>query len=195
MSLDYAILGFLNYQPLSGYDLKKVFDRSVKHFWHADQSQIYRTLSRLTSESLVQMEVVKQSEHPDRKVYSITPAGRKKLRIWLSAPFPQGESHSTPLVQVFFSGQLTDMELVEKLNATLIGMRHQMEQYEMVPEKVQEFAALANSQRELFYWFLTLEFGKRSLQMNIDWLESVILRIRNQDYTTDIGFEQDMRMK
>ena len=195
MSLDYAILGFLNYQPLSGYDLKKVFDRSVKHFWHADQSQIYRTLSRLTSESLVQVEVVEQSDRPDRKVYSITPAGRKKLRIWLSAPFPQGESHSTPLVQVFFSGQLTDMEVVEKLNATLNGMRHQMEQYEMVPEKVQEFAALANSQRELFYWFLTLEFGKRSLQMNIDWMESVIQRIHNQDYTTDIGFKQDKRMK
>ena len=26
MSLGYAILGFLNYSPLSGYDLKKVFD-------------------------------------------------------------------------------------------------------------------------------------------------------------------------
>ena len=45
MSLDHAILGFLNYKPLSGYDLKKVFDSSVRHFWYADQSQIYRTLS------------------------------------------------------------------------------------------------------------------------------------------------------
>jgi DNA-binding PadR family transcriptional regulator len=29
MSLEYAILGFLNYRPLSGYGLKKVFDKSV----------------------------------------------------------------------------------------------------------------------------------------------------------------------
>ena len=48
MSLEYAILGFLNYLPLSGYDLKKMFDTSVQHFWPADQSQIYRTLARLT---------------------------------------------------------------------------------------------------------------------------------------------------
>ena len=44
MSLDHAILGFLNYRRYSGYDLKKIFDKSVRHFWPADQSQIYLTL-------------------------------------------------------------------------------------------------------------------------------------------------------
>jgi len=48
MSLEYAILGFLNYHPYTGYDLKKIFDNSVQHFWVADQSQIYRTLIHLT---------------------------------------------------------------------------------------------------------------------------------------------------
>ena len=39
MSLEYAILGFLNYHPYTGYDLKKIFDTSIRHFWPADQSQ------------------------------------------------------------------------------------------------------------------------------------------------------------
>ena len=39
MSLEYAILGFLNYRPLSGYDLKKVFDNSVRHFWPIHSSK------------------------------------------------------------------------------------------------------------------------------------------------------------
>jgi PadR family transcriptional regulator, regulatory protein AphA len=47
MSLKYAILGFLSLAPLSGYDLKKSFDRSLGHLWPADQSQIYRTLSQM----------------------------------------------------------------------------------------------------------------------------------------------------
>jgi len=42
MSLEYAILGFLNYHPYNGYDLKKIFDTSSAIFWPADQSQIYR---------------------------------------------------------------------------------------------------------------------------------------------------------
>lgn len=195
MSLEYAILGFLNYQPLSGYDLKKVFDRSVQHFWHADQSQIYRTLSRLMAENLVNVEKIEQSDRPDRKVYSITPDGMEKLRNWLAAPFPQGDSHSAPLVQVFFSGQIPDEVVVEKLQSSIAELRSQMEQFDRVPEQVQEFADLANSSRELFYWFLTLEFGKRNLQMNIDWLESVMKRIQKKDYTTDIGFEKDGKKK
>ena len=56
MSLEHAILGFLNYKPLSGYDLKKIFDTSVRHFWAADQSQIYRTLNRLTERGWAEME-------------------------------------------------------------------------------------------------------------------------------------------
>jgi PadR family transcriptional regulator, regulatory protein AphA len=45
MSFKYAILGFLSFAPFSGYDLKKAFDRSVQHFWPANQSQTYRTLA------------------------------------------------------------------------------------------------------------------------------------------------------
>jgi len=40
MSLQHAILGFLNYKSLTGYDLKKIFVAAVRHFWAADQSQI-----------------------------------------------------------------------------------------------------------------------------------------------------------
>ena len=108
MSLEFAILGFLNYKPLSGYDLKKLFDVSVRHFWYADQSQIYRTLTRLTSQGLVEVEVVEQTARPDRKVYYITSSGKQQLHRWLLQPPPMQQPHSAPLVQIFFSGQLSD---------------------------------------------------------------------------------------
>jgi len=96
MSLEHAILGFLSSQPLSGYDLKKIFDTSVSHFWPADQSQIYRTLgrlvdngwARLVDNGWAEMEVVNQSDRPDRKVYGPTPAGRTELLRWLEAELP-----------------------------------------------------------------------------------------------------------
>ena len=56
MSLEHAILGFLQYKPMSGYDLKKIFDTSVRHFWPADQSQIYRTLTRLADKGWAEQE-------------------------------------------------------------------------------------------------------------------------------------------
>ena len=34
MSLRYAILSLLAHDPLSGYELMKLFDGSVGYFWH-----------------------------------------------------------------------------------------------------------------------------------------------------------------
>lgn len=192
MTLDYAILGFLNYQPLTGYDLKKVFDRSIQHFWHADQSQIYRTLNRLTEDGAVRMEIFEQTDRPDRKVYSITPAGRERLLDWLKQPFPQEDSRSKPLVQMFFSGQISDERMLEKLTESLTGMKRQMAMFDMIPDQVRDFTSMAKDDRELFYWFLTLELGKRSLQTNIEWLESVVDRIKRQDFSTDINMKKDV---
>ncbi|MCJ7657841.1 MAG: PadR family transcriptional regulator [Anaerolineales bacterium] len=75
MPFKHVILGFLIYGPSKGYELKKMLDNSVRHFWPADQSQIYRTLVCLGDQGLVYMEVVHQEEHPDRKIYSITTDG------------------------------------------------------------------------------------------------------------------------
>ena len=48
MELKHAILGLLSIRSASGYDLARAFAGSVAHFWHADRSQIYRTLDRLS---------------------------------------------------------------------------------------------------------------------------------------------------
>ena len=38
MSLKYALLGFLNYQAYSGYDLKQLMDVSTSNFWDGEVS-------------------------------------------------------------------------------------------------------------------------------------------------------------
>ena len=86
MSLKYALLGFLNYYPMTGYELKKFFDTSVAHFWNAEQSQIYSALKQLEGEDLVEMHVEAQTDRPNRKVYSITEDGRDELLEWLATP-------------------------------------------------------------------------------------------------------------
>jgi DNA-binding PadR family transcriptional regulator len=179
MSLDHAILGFLNYHPYSGYDLKKIFDTSVQHFWPADQSQIYRTLARLTEKGLVEMEKVPQEDRPDRKVYHITAAGRDELRRWLAGPPPLDEPRSAPLIQVFFAGQLSDPEILAKFEGFAAIMRAILERYEQVPDQVTPFQQEIPSPREHFFWLLTLENGIRNMRANLAWAESVIERIKN----------------
>ncbi len=182
MSLEYAILGFLNYHPYSGYDLKKVFDVSIRHFWPADQSQIYRTLGRLTEQGWVKVKVVEQTDRPDRKVYSITATGRTALRDWLTATMPHQEARSAALIQVFFAGQLSDEEILAKFEEATQGMRQVLARYEQVPHEIEDYVTEIGSPREEFFWLLTLELGIREMKTQIEWMESVMQRIRNKEH-------------
>lgn len=179
MVLEHAILGFLNYRPMTGYDLKKIFDTSVRHFWPAKQSQIYRTLASMAESGWVTMEVVEQTDRPDRKVYSITAAGREELRRWLITPMPFGENRSAPLVQVFFAGQLADEEIIAIFEHAAAQIRTGLEQYATISQRPEDYNVYTNSPREFFFWMLTLETGFATAKANLEIIERVIQTIRN----------------
>jgi len=84
MSLRHALLGLLTAQPMSGYDLTKVFDRSVAYVWHAPHSQIYPELRRMAAVGLVSAESSKRGERGVKRIYSITPPGLAEFRQWVS---------------------------------------------------------------------------------------------------------------
>jgi DNA-binding PadR family transcriptional regulator len=179
MSLDHAILGFLSYQPLSGYDLKKVFDVSVRHFWPADQSQIYRTLSRLEQTGLVEMEVFEQTERPDRKVYHITGAGRTELHNWLASQVDMPELRTAPLIQVFFAAQLSDEEILVLFQHAAEQLQATLARYDEVPGLIEEQMADFKSPRDAFFWMLTLESGYRTARTRLEWAQEIIQRIKD----------------
>jgi DNA-binding PadR family transcriptional regulator len=178
MSLEYAILGFLNYLPLSGYDLKKMFDTSVQHFWPADQSQIYRTLARLTQQGLIEMQVIHQEDRPDRKVYHITASGQEQLQGWLKGMPPAEPNRSAALIQVFFCGQLSDEQILAKFEAVAGMMRLILDRYNNIPAQLEEYSAMVKSPRETFFWLLTLDLGLRTMHANLEWAENVIEQLK-----------------
>lgn len=178
MSLEFAILGFLNYHPYTGYDLKKIFDTSIRHFWPADQSQIYRTLAQLAEKGYARLEKVPQEDRPDRKVYHITDLGRTELLKWLAGPPPMDEPRSAPLIQVFFAGQLPDDQILAKFEGFAAVMRAILAGYDAVPGQLGPYQEEITSPREHFFWLLTLENGLASMRANLAWAESIIERIK-----------------
>jgi DNA-binding PadR family transcriptional regulator len=177
MSLDHAILGFLHYGPSTGYDLKALFDLSVQHFWPADQSQIYRTLGRLTEHGYVEMERVEQEERPDRKVYRLTPAGADELHRWLAAPLPMKGGRNAQLVQVFFAAQLADEEILAIFRRQAEQIRAGLAQLRDIPDQANPYREALNSPRDYYCWMLTLESGIHMSEAYLAWLDSVIVRI------------------
>lgn len=73
-------------RPGTGYELGRQFTTSLGHFWPATHQQIYRTLSRLKDNKLVTCESVPQQGRPDKKVYTLSPAGDAALASWIATP-------------------------------------------------------------------------------------------------------------
>ena len=113
MSLPHAILGLLLDRPMTGYDLKLLFDKELNSFWPAQMSQIYRELGTLEAKDLVDSEIVEQETRPDRKVYTINAAGKQAFVEWLNR-FPA--SLLSPYrddfaLRVFFGGRSSRDEM------------------------------------------------------------------------------------
>jgi PadR family transcriptional regulator AphA len=118
LSLEHAILGFLDVEPLSGYDLKtRRFSATSGNFWTADQAQIYRTLERLSESGMAKARSQRQQGKPDRKVFAITEAGRNSLTDWLAHAHDLPAYRDPFLVQLMFAATLPDDLLIDVLTA------------------------------------------------------------------------------
>lgn len=85
--ITYGVLGLLAFLgPMSGYDIKRAFDHVLAPMWGAAHSQIYKELRRMETLGWVSMKREEQESRPDRKVYSILPAGQQALIAWEGQP-------------------------------------------------------------------------------------------------------------
>jgi len=186
MSLKYATLGFLSFASLSGYDLKKAFDRSVRHFWPANQSQIYRILAELDEQGLIEKEIVAREERLDMKIYSITEKGRIELHQWLSTPLPEQDTREPFLIQIYFGGKLSDDELIILLRRELKMTEERLSVYEAVYQASKNSRSRVQDERAVFFSLLTLEAGYKSNLSVAEWLRSAIERVQDKNYSIDI---------
>jgi DNA-binding PadR family transcriptional regulator len=136
------------------------------------------------------MEVVHQETRPNRKVYHITPSGRQALRNWLASPLPPQGEHSAELIQVFFSGQLTDAEVLGHFRRYVEKLRQTLAVYAKIAQESQQLSEELQSIRDEFFYMLTLECGIKSVQAQLLWAESVIERLEKKDYTLDLSVEK-----
>lgn len=51
--MDYVILGLLSHESLTGYEIKKQVDTSLKFFWGASYGSIYPTLNGLVNDGKI----------------------------------------------------------------------------------------------------------------------------------------------
>ncbi|WP_435748711.1 PadR family transcriptional regulator [Microbacterium sp. PMB16] len=173
MQLRHAILGLLDVAPQSGYDLGRAFERSVDHFWHADQSQIYRTLDRLEADGAIATETIPQQGRPDRRVHSLTDAGRAELHEWLRSPLEALQPKEPFLARLFFAEPLGVAGVLALLDEREAAIRAGLEQLRALPVASGDLGAVLR--------MATLDAGIQQGEAELRWLQSTRRRVTAEE--------------
>lgn len=168
MVLSRLILGLLAIAPMTGYDIKRHVDSTVRHFWAADKAQVYRALASLVRDGYATVEVVRQETRPDRLEHHITEAGLAALRDWLASPLPAATDRDPFLARLFFAGELGR----DQVRALLHQRREQAEEL-LAALTVMRRAPSATTDRSAYLRNATLENGLAHARAELDWLEAV----------------------
>lgn len=179
MSIEYAILGLLSYQPLAGYDIKKIFESSPALYWSGNNNQIYTTLVALHKRGLVSRQVQQQELHPARKVYAITEQGRVELERWTQSPPELPQVRHGFLLQLAWAGRLPPAEmdaLLEKYENEVWMQTLTLKRQaggEDSPRWRMFDPSLARSQREARLWRSIQEYWMGYFENELNWVRKL----------------------
>ena len=167
----YAILGMLSLGPRSGYDIKKLVERSIAHFWNESFGQIYPILRRLETDGLALRRSERQAGKPDRQVYSITRKGLAELRQWLVLPARQEGFRSELLLKLFLGGRVPVEESIRQVHHFKARHAQTVRTYAEVERRLRREHA---RHPDLPYWLMTLRYGHHRTAALVRWSDETL---------------------
>lgn len=185
VALPHAILVSLCEQSGSGYELARRFDRSIGYFWAATHQQIYRTLRTMENEHWVRGTEVAQHGRPDKKVYTVSEAGRAELARWIAAPLvgrgsSVADSRTRDLAVKIRGAGHGD---IDTLRAQVVSLRTER------AELLDVYRGFEKSQfpnpdavaGTALHQYLVLRGGIRAEESAIEWLDEVAAGLERRD--------------
>jgi PadR family transcriptional regulator AphA len=131
MDVKILCLGVLSRGDATGYEIKKQCEEGpFAHFYAAGFGSIYPALNTLRGDGLISVEEINQNGKPAKKIYSITPAGRRALIVALGQEPAPDRLRSDFLFIMFFGQFLPARDIDELIAARVDLLRGRLEEME-----------------------------------------------------------------
>ncbi len=173
-----AVLGFLTWHPMSGYDIKKRIEESIRNFWSESPGQIYPILRRLADDGLATKSTGASDGGRDRHLYTITEQGREELRRWLEASVDLAIPRNELLLKLFFGRQVDRETCIWQVREYRKQMSELLDKYEATEQRLRRDLA---EHPDLQYWLITLRFGVSERTAAIDWADQTLAELERGD--------------
>lgn len=165
--IDCVILGLLCHEELTGYEIKKRMDTTLKYFWSASYGSIYPALSDLVNRGLA----TKREEAENKRnklIYTITDAGRNYLKEWLKLPVEKDELRYETLLKLFFGNELGAEQTLLHIKAFEEKIKKELPNL-LGAEQV--LKSCLNDDSTHKYYLLTVQFGIKTYHTYLEWCE------------------------
>jgi DNA-binding PadR family transcriptional regulator len=168
VSFRYFVLGLLDQQPMSGYDIKRLLKGLNWLISGSSFGSIYPTLHALLEDELVTVEVVPRPDRLPRKLYDISEQGRQTLRERLEMPVSAAAS-----LKAFV------MRLILIQDYSQSGLAAHLEQWraQVVDHRDALKGMSDGSENASVGWELALDYGLALTDTELDWLDRALSRV------------------
>ncbi|MRH89294.1 PadR family transcriptional regulator [Nocardia sp. SYP-A9097] len=179
MALEHALLVSLTERASSGYDLARRFDKSIGFFWNATHQQIYRVLKRMEEQSWVTAEAVAQEGRPDKKVYTVSDAGRAELTRWIAEPSDIAPMRNELGVKLRAASLGDVPALITEVQRHRDEHAHRLDLYLTFEKK--DYPAPDQLSGRTLHQYLVLRGGIRVEAGIVDWCDEVLDGLRRDN--------------
>ncbi|MDD6812190.1 MAG: PadR family transcriptional regulator [Lachnospiraceae bacterium] len=170
--MDYVIMGLLDHEPLTGYEIKKRMDTTLRFFWGGSFGSIYPTLAELEKTGKVVREDASTNGR-EKISYSLTDSGRKALKEWLKEPVEKDEIRYETLLKLFFGMENGLDGTLEHINRFEEKIKSELPLLQMSVENLSHI--LEDDTHK--YYYLTASFGVKTYEAYLEWCEEAKKRI------------------
>lgn len=191
----YALLGLLSWQPLSGYDVKKMVEIALSYFWSESYGQLYPTLNRLVEEGLATRRDTSTGNRR-RHEYRITRKGRAAFESWLREPAEMPAIRNELQLKFFLTSRMDSSEslrVLEEYRAQQSAHLEVLEDSERImensaktgvfPPEIDGAIGLQGNDRETeahqsLMFLFTIRHGLLRTRAAIAWCDETIAQLR-----------------
>jgi DNA-binding PadR family transcriptional regulator len=123
MSKEVLLLGLLKKKPMYGYEIKQLVDEELIHVAPISSGSVYHNLKTLEKKGLLTKSIVKDSAHPEKQIYHITPEGVKTFDDLIKQNITNFERPRLALdTSLYFLEESGKGQFLEELKELLIAL-------------------------------------------------------------------------
>lgn len=174
--IDYVILGLLSHESMTGYEIKKRMDTSLRFFWGASYGSIYPTLTALERGGSITKQETKENGR-NKIIYTITQTGREALQEWLMLPVIKDELRYETLLKLFFGSEIGSLQTLEHIKHYQDKVQ---EELRLLQGIVSVLEPIRGTDATHLHYLLTAKFGVKMYEACLEWCKETTKALQEQ---------------